>query len=153
MCNQVCKLCNRLIISQSVTVCGSSLVINIPAGTYLNMNDYCIVIAQLIPSTATVNMPVFVTIGSDANTMYPLLRCNGTQVTARQLTDRIKLKVRVGTSATSGVFRVLYGLIDCPNDSLASLPVDTATSTPTPTNFNGRRVKVKEVTLGGENNE
>ena len=52
-CKPVCKLCDRLVISQAVTFTGGNLVINLPAGNYRNGCKYCIVVAQAIPATAT----------------------------------------------------------------------------------------------------
>ena len=49
-CKNVCRLCDRLVISQSVTYSGGTLIINIPAGSYKDGEKYCIVIAQSIPS-------------------------------------------------------------------------------------------------------
>ncbi len=63
-CKPVCKLCDRLVISQAVTFTGGNLVINLPAGSYRNHEKYCIVVAQSIPNTTTINAPVFVTIGT-----------------------------------------------------------------------------------------
>ena len=33
-CNNVCRLCDRLILSQAVTFAGGTLTINSPAGSY-----------------------------------------------------------------------------------------------------------------------
>ena len=63
-CKPVCKLCDKFVISQSVTFTGGNLVINLPAGSYNNNCKYCIVVAQSIPDTTTINAPVFVTIGT-----------------------------------------------------------------------------------------
>ena len=57
-CKPVCRLCPRLVISQAVTFSGGNLIVNLPAGSYLNGEKYCIVIAQAIPSTTTINAPV-----------------------------------------------------------------------------------------------
>ena len=54
-CKPVCKLCNHLIISQAVTFAGGNLIINLPAGAYNNGEKYCIVVAQAIPATTTIN--------------------------------------------------------------------------------------------------
>lgn len=48
-CKNVCKLCNHLVISQSVAFTGGNLVVTLPAGSYSNGEKYCIVIAQSIP--------------------------------------------------------------------------------------------------------
>ena len=85
-CRPSCKLCNNLIISQSVsviTVDGTdTLVIDLPARTYGDGCKYCIVIAQTIPATATINMPVAFSIGGVTTTVYPFVRCNCSQITA-----------------------------------------------------------------------
>ena len=70
-CKNVCKLCNRLVISQAVAFTGGNLVITLPAGSYNNGEKYCIVIAQSIPETTTINAPVVIQIGT-GTTLYPL---------------------------------------------------------------------------------
>ena len=57
-CKPVCKLCDRLVLSQAVTFTGGNLEINLPAGAYNNGEKYCIVVARAIPDTATNNAPV-----------------------------------------------------------------------------------------------
>ena len=132
-CNRNCNtLCPNLIISTSVavvTVNGvDTLLINIPAGTYRNGCKYCIVVAQAIPATATINMPVAVSIGGDTATVYPLTNRCCAQVTACAIRTRTRYPVCVSTSATGGTFKVLSGLSCAPNNALASLPVTTTTA-------------------------
>ena len=132
-CNRNCnRLCPNLIISTSVavvTVNGvDTLLINIPAGTYRNGCKYCIVVAQAIPATATINMPVAVSIGGDTATVYPLTNRCCAQVTACAIRTRTRYPVCVSTSATGGTFKVLSGLSCAPNNALASLPVTTTTA-------------------------
>lgn len=128
-CNNNCKICDRLIISTAVTVVTvegtDTLIIDIPAATYMDGCRYCIVIAQTIPTTATIDMPVAVSIGGDTTTVYPLVRCDCAQVTACAIRTRTKYPVLVSTNATGGVFKVLRGLSCAPNNRLASLPVAT----------------------------
>lgn len=132
-CKPACKLCNNLIISQSVTVVTvdgtDTLVIDLPAGTYTDSHKYCIVIAQTIPSTATINMPVAFSIGGVTTTVYPFTRCDCSQVTACGIRTRTRYSTIVSTSATGGVFKSLGGLYCCPNNNLVSLPVQTTTAT------------------------
>ena len=71
-CKNVCKLCDRLIISQAITFTGGNLVVNLPAGSYNNNEKYCIVLAQAIPETTTINAPVVITIGTGTQ-QYPLV--------------------------------------------------------------------------------
>lgn len=54
-CKPVCKLCDNLVISQAVAFTGGNLEINLPAGSYKNGEKYCIVVAQTIPTTTTIN--------------------------------------------------------------------------------------------------
>lgn len=135
-CNRNCNtLCPNLIISTSVavvTVNGvDTLLINIPTGSYRNGCKYCIVVAQAIPATATINMPVAVSIGGDTATVYPLTNKCCAQITACAIRTRTRYPVCVSTSATGGTFKVLSGLCSAPNNALASLPVTTtATTTP-----------------------
>ncbi len=127
--------CNKLrrttIISQSVTVVAvdgvDTLVIDLPAGNYGNHCKYCIVIAQTIPDTATVNMPVAFSIGGVTTTVYPFTRCDCAQVTACAIRTRTVYPVIVSTDAISGVFKSLGGLSCYPNNVLDSLPVPETT--------------------------
>ncbi len=105
-CKNSCRLCDRLRISQSVTFAGGNLVINLPAGSYDNGGKYCIIIAQAIPDTTTVNAPVFVTIGGGAE-LYPLTKKNCAQVTACAVRTRTRYATRVSTTTTGGSFKLL----------------------------------------------
>ena len=85
-------------------------------------------VAQSIPSTATINMPVAVSIGGDTATVYPLTNRCCAQITACAIRTRTRYPVCVSTSATGGTFKVLSGLSCAPNNALASLPVTTTTT-------------------------
>lgn len=153
MCNNNCKICNRIVISTAVTVITvdgtDTLVIDLPAGsTFLNGCKYCIVVAQTIPATATINMPVAFSIGGDTATVYPFINCNCVQVTACGVQSRTKYPVCVLTSTTSGVFRSLRHLRCYPADNLLSIPAPTATTaTTTPAVLSTRRTTTtKEAT-------
>lgn len=101
-----CRLCNRLVLSQSVTFDGTSLVVNLPEGSYNDGCRYCVVVAQSIPTTVTINAPVVFTIGA-GTVQYPVTRCDCSPATACNIHTRTRYAVRVETSATSGVFRLL----------------------------------------------
>ena len=105
-CKNVCRLCNNLIISADVTFTAPNLIVNLPAGSYANCEKYCIVIAQAIPDATTITAPVFVTIGTGTE-LYPLNRCDGSQVTAAELRTRTRYAVRVATTAITGSFNLL----------------------------------------------
>ena len=120
MSRYVCKLCDRLVISQAVTFAGGVLTINLPAGSYNDGQRYCIVIAQTIPDTATITAPVVVTIG-DGTVTYPLVDQCCAQVTACALRTRTRYAVRVATSATGGSFKMLGRGCCAPNNNLAAI--------------------------------
>lgn len=119
-CKTVCRLCDRLVISQAVTFAGGALTINLPAGNYRNGQKYCIVVAQSIPDTATINAPVVVTIGTGTN-QYPLTRCDCAQVTACGIRTRTKYSTVVNTTGTGGTFRLLGRPACAPNNAIASI--------------------------------
>lgn len=136
------KLCNNLVISDSVTVVTvdgtDTLVIDVPATTFTDGCRYEIVVAQTIPATATINMPVAISIAGDTSTVYNLVRCDCAQITACAIRTRTRYPVLVATNAIGGVFKVLRRLPCYPDNRLRTLPVVTATagvaeaSTPTP---------------------
>ena len=125
-CKPVCKLCDKLVISQDVTFDGTNLVINIPAGSYSDGCKYCIVVAQAIPATTTINAPVVVTIG-DGTVLYPLTRCDCAQVTACGIRTRTRYSTRVVTTPTGGSFRLMGKTCCAPNNALLSIDGTTPT--------------------------
>lgn len=128
-CNRNCKICDNIVISTSVsivTVDGTdTLVIDLPERTYSNNCKYCIIVAQSIPTTATIAMPVAFSIGDDTTVVYPFINCNCTQVTAAAVQTRTRYATMVFTNTTSGVFRSMRQLCCYPTDNLASIPAIT----------------------------
>ena len=129
-CKTSCKLCKNLIISQSVTFTGGNLVINLPAGSYNDGCKYCIVVAQTIPATTTINAPVFITIGTGTQ-LYPLNKCDCTQATACSIRTRTRYSTCVETTPTSGVFKLMGRICCAPTNNLRGIngtaPVTPAT--------------------------
>lgn len=119
-CSNVCKLCDRLIISESVTFAAGTLSINIPAGSYADGCKYCIVVAQTIPATTTITAPVVITIGTGTET-YPLVNRCCAQVTACAIRTRTKYSTVVSTDATGGTFKLLGNPCCSPNNALAAI--------------------------------
>ncbi len=128
-CKPVCKLCDKLVISSGVTFTGGNVVINIPAGDYRNGCKYCLVVAQAIPTTATIAAPVVITIGTGTE-QYPLTRCDCSQVTACGIRTRTRYSTIVSTNATGGTFKMLGRPCCSPNNSLGSIN-GTAPAAPT----------------------
>lgn len=135
-CNSSCRLCHRLAISDSVSVITvngvDTLVIDIPSASYRDCEKVCIVVAQTIPATATINMPVAISIGGVTTTVYPVVRCDCTQVTACAIRTRTRYSFCVNTTATGAVFKSLGGLCCSPNNALAAIPAPTTTAPATP---------------------
>lgn len=111
-CKCIGRLCDKFIISTAVAFTGGNLVITIPAGSYNNNGKYCIVVAQAIPATATVNAPVVIQIGTGTQ-LYPVTRCDCAPLTVCGIKSRRKYSMRVETTPTSGVFRLLGKTCGC----------------------------------------
>ena len=120
-CRDTCRLCDNLVISQSVVfTAGTGLIINIPAGSYSDCEKVCIIVAQSIPATTTITSPVYISIG-EGTELYPLTRCDCSQVTACGIRTRTKYSTRVATSPTGGTFK-LIGKASCtPNNNLTAI--------------------------------
>ena len=119
-CKNTCQLCERLVISDSVTFTTPNLIIDIPAGSYTNGEKYCIVVAQSIPAATTITAPVFVTIGGGTE-LYPLTNSCCAQLTACAIRTRTKYSTRVVTTATGGSFKLLGKACCAPNNSLVAI--------------------------------
>ena len=119
-CKAVCKLCDRLVISQEVTFDGTNLVINLPAGSYNDGCKYCIVVAQAIPAATTINAPVVITVGA-GTVLYPLTNRCCAQVTACAIRTRTRYSTCVSTNATGGSFKLLGKPCCSPNNVLTSI--------------------------------
>ena len=119
-CKNVCRLCDRLVISQAVMFADGTLTINIPAGSYADGCKYCIVVAQAIPEETTITAPVVITIG-DGTVEYPLTGCDCAQVVACAIRTRTRYAVRVATTATGGVFKMLGRGCCAPDNALTAI--------------------------------
>ena len=119
-CKNVCRLCDKLILSEEITFDGTSLVINLPAGSYNNNEKYCIVLAQAIPLTTIISAPVVITIG-DGTVQYPLVNKCCRPVTACGVRTRTKYSVCVETTPTTAVFKMLGNPCCQPNNNLRAI--------------------------------
>lgn len=127
-CNNISCLCNRLIISDSVSFTDDTLLIDIPAGAYENREKYCLIVAQEIPPETTISATVAITIGGDTAITYPLVNPNCTNVNAYKIQSRTKYATRVFTNIQEGVFKLIENVncYNCPNSEGApSLPITT----------------------------
>ena len=127
-CKPICTMCRKLRISQNVSFSGGNLIINLPAGSYNDGEKICIIVAQTIPATTTINAPVVITVG-EGTQQYPLTKCNCAPVTACSLRTRTRYSVCVKTTATGGTFRLLGNPCCAPKNQLQSIN-GTAPATP-----------------------
>lgn len=132
-CKNSCRLCDKLIISQSVSIVTvndvDTVVIDLPERTYNDNCKYCIIIAQAIPTTATIGSPVAFSIGGDTTTVYPFVKCDCSQITVCGIRTRTRYATVVSTNAIGGVFKSLGGISCYPINNLTSLPVPATATT------------------------
>lgn len=117
-------LCNNFIISTSVQYADNELVVQIPSGSYADNRRICLVIAQTIPNTTTINAAVKIQVGSGA-VLYDVINRNGLPLLAKSVRSRVKYPMIVQTGTDTGVFRLINGVY-CPTDTLAALNGDGA---------------------------
>ena len=107
-CIRNCKLCNKFILSQAINFDAANdlLIVDLPAGSYSDNCRYCIVLAQTIPTTTTINAQVVFTIGG-GTTQYPFVNCDGTPIYASQVRTRRIYPTQVNTTVDTGVFKYI----------------------------------------------
>ena len=111
-CKNICRLCDKLILSTAITYNAPNLQISIPEGSYYDGEKYCIVVAQAIPAETPIDAPVVISIVNGTE-VYPLTTCDCRNVTARAIRSRTKYSTVVKTDSTGGVFRLLGNLCKC----------------------------------------
>lgn len=133
MCNNTCDECPRKVYSVSTTIVAiggvDTLVIDIPQQYFKPGDKGCLIITRNLPAEATIAMPVAISIGGVTTTVYNVVTCNCSQVTACMLRPRRRYPFKVSTNATTGVFKIQKNLSCAPNNNLAAIPV-AATTTP-----------------------
>lgn len=140
-CIRNCKLCPKLILSTAINFDATTneVIVGLPANSYGNCQKYCIVLAQSIPTSATINSTVVFTIGTNP-TRYPFVNKCCVPIYASQIRTRTVYPTRVNTDINSGVFKYI-GERCLPSNATTvvnSIPAETevapATQTATPTN-------------------
>lgn len=124
-CIKNCKLCKNLVLSTAINydAATDTVIVGLPANTFGNCQKYCIVLAQTIPETATINSQVVFTVGTNP-TQYPFLNKNCVPVYATQIRTRKIYPIRVNTSVNEGVFKYVGNCsLPCVNRAISdSLP-------------------------------
>lgn len=127
MCNNSCNECPRKVYSSGVTVVTvdgvDTLVIDVPQQSFSNCQRGCLVITQNLPAAATIVMPAAISIGGVTTTVYPVISCDCSQVTACAIRSRRRYPFKVLTNATGAVFKILKNLSCSPDNNLATIPV------------------------------
>lgn len=135
-CKNICRLCNNFITTNNVSVVTvggvDTLVLDLPASIpcgYTNCRKVCIAVTQNIPATATILMPVGISIGGNTTTVYPLLDECCQRITACGIRTRTRYATRVST-LSGGSFTMLGKVCCYPQNAVPSLPIPVATSEP-----------------------
>lgn len=129
-CKPICRLCDQIRISTAVNVVDGNVVIDIPSGSYNNNGKYCVIVAQNIPNTAPIGANMLITIGG-GTVQYPLVDCNCRPVNVCAIRTRTRYAMRVETTATGGVFRMLGRGCCAPNNNLTSINGTAPAAAPT----------------------
>ena len=129
-CKSVCQVCKKLVISQAINFTDNTLIVDLPAGSYQDGCKYCIIFAQTIPQTATIESNVVFTIGS-GTVQYPLVNRCCRPVTACGIRTRTKYSVVVETTASGATFKMLGNPACSPSNNLTAIN-GTAPTTDTP---------------------
>jgi hypothetical protein len=124
MCGS-CDICPRKIYSNSVTLVGTTLVIDIPAASYHNCQTGCLIITQSFPAATTLTTPVAISIGGVTTPLYPVIDCAGNQITAAMLKPGRRYPFVVTLNSVSGSFKIVKGLFPRRDTFIDSIPVPT----------------------------
>ena len=121
-CKNTCRLCPNFVVSTALTFDAGTDTLNItlPNNGYRRGDKVCIVVTQEIPEGTTLTALVNVTVEGST---FPLLRCNCSQVTAREISTRTKYSTCVVTNTVSGAFKLIGKSYLCCPDSLFALPI------------------------------
>lgn len=130
-CKNCSNLCPRLIITTAVNIVGTTVVYNLPSTSLLDSNCYCIVLAQNVPNTAQIGGTVAFSIGGTA-IQYPLVSCDCRPISPCGIRGRRRYKIRVETTATGAVFKMLSKPCCSPSNRLASVNGVAPTTATTP---------------------
>lgn len=106
---RVLRIDSRSVTPDAITFADDTLTINLPQRTYNSGCPYFLRLLDEIPPETTIGADVVITIGT-GTVEYPLLDCNGVQVTAERLRTGYSYPVVVVSSGANGAFRLLAPL-------------------------------------------
>lgn len=102
---RVMRIDPRSVTPDAVTFAADTLTINLPQRTYNSGCPYFLRLNDEIPAETTIGALVVITIGT-GTVEYPLLDCNGAQVTAERLRSGYSYPVELIESAPNGAFKL-----------------------------------------------
>ena len=117
---KIMRIDPRSVTAETITFADGTLTINVPQRTFYAGCVYFLRLVDPIPAATTVNAPVVITVG-DGTVEYPLVACNGAQVTVGNIRTGYSYPIRLATTATGGSFRVLDRLWGCAGNALGSV--------------------------------
>ena len=127
MCNNSCSECRRKVYSDDVSVVTintvPTLVIDVPQQSFTNCQRGCLVITQNLPDDATIYMPVAISIGGVTTTVYAVVACDCSPVTACALRTRTRYPFKVSINGANATFKILRNLSCAPQNNIATIPV------------------------------
>lgn len=130
-CKNTCRICDKIRITTAVNIVGNTVVYNLPSGSYSSDSCYCIILAQNVPQNAQIGANIAFSIGGTA-IQYPFLSCDCKPLTSCSVRGRTRYKVRVETTPTGGVFKMVGRACPCPTNNLASINGTAPTTATTP---------------------
>lgn len=107
---RILRIDPRSITPDAITFADGTLTINIPQWTYTSGCPYFLRLIGDIPEATTIGADVVITIGA-GTVEYPLLDCQGVQVTAERLRSGYSYPVAVVGSGANGAFKILAPLL------------------------------------------
>ena len=106
---RIMRIDPRSVTPEAVTFADDTLTINLPQRSYNSGCPYFLRLIEDIPAETTIGALVVITIGT-GTVAYPLLDCQGVQVTAERLRSGYSYPVVVVGTNANGAFKVIAPL-------------------------------------------
>lgn len=107
---RVMRLDPRSVTPVEITFAADTLTINLPQRSYNSGGPYFLRLDAEIPTDATIGALVVITIG-EGTVEYPLLDCQGVQITAERLRSGYSYPIAVVGTNANGAFKIISPLI------------------------------------------
>lgn len=107
---RIMRIDPRSVTPEAVTFADDTLTINLPQRSYNSGCPYFLRLIENIPAETTIGALVVITIGT-GTVEYPLLDCQGVQVTAERLRSGYSYPVVVVGTNANGAFKVTAPLV------------------------------------------